>query len=156
MLTARMTVEKVQIKCPAKPITHAFLQFIDIDEREKYIRSANRQNCEARGRIIRITPAMDAEERYQQKRLGYIKLSLNEMHGISLKKVFSNRELKHVSIQGFIMYQLVASTLSSRGRRARNQGENETTSCLGHTTQTASKEGALTTMYSKMPGKQAT
>ena len=65
ILTAGMTIEKVQIKCPAKPITHAFLQFIDVDERDKYIRSANRQTCEARGRIIRITPAMDAEERYQ-------------------------------------------------------------------------------------------
>ena len=105
MLTAGMTIEKVQIKCPAKPITHAFLQFIDVDERDNYIRSANRQTCEARGRIIRITPAMDAEERYQQKRLGYIKLSLNEMHGILFKKVFINRELKHVSIQGFIKYQ---------------------------------------------------
>ena len=48
---------------------------------------------------------MDAEQRYQQKRLGYIKLSLNEMHGIPFKKVFINRELKHVSIQGFIKYQ---------------------------------------------------
>ena len=31
-LTAGMTIEKVQIKCPAKPITHAFLQFIEISK----------------------------------------------------------------------------------------------------------------------------
>ena len=119
---------------------------IDVDEKEKYIRSANRQNCEARGRIIRITPAMDAEERYQQKRLGYIKLSLNEMHGIPFRQVFINRvdtrfhqvprlraESRRTQTIGW--QKLVASTLSSRGTRARNQGENETTSSLGHTTQ---------------------
>ena len=152
IVTAGMTAEKVQIKCPEKPITHAFLQFIDVDEREKYIRSANRQNFEARGRIIRITPAMNAEERYQQKRMGYIKLSLNEMHGTPFKKVFINRvdtrfhqvprlraESRRTQTIGW--QKLVASTLSSRGTRARNQSENETTSSSGHTTQTATEEG---------------
>ena len=37
------------MKCPAEPITHAFLQFTDVDERDKYIRSANQQRNEARG-----------------------------------------------------------------------------------------------------------
>ena len=34
-----------EFRCPAKPITHAFLQFIDIDERDKYIRSAIYRGC---------------------------------------------------------------------------------------------------------------
>ena len=95
---------------------------------------------------------MDAEERYQQKRLGYIKLSLNEMHGIPFKQVFINRvdtrfhqvprlrtESRRTQTIGW--QKLVASTLSSRGTRSRNQIENETTSSSGHTTQTATEEG---------------
>ena len=46
-------------------------------------RSANRQKCEAEGREIRFIRVMDAEERYLQKRLGFIKLSLNEVHEIT-------------------------------------------------------------------------
>ena len=36
-----MSTEQIQIKCLAKPITHAFLQFTDNDERDKFVRSAN-------------------------------------------------------------------------------------------------------------------
>ena len=38
-----MSKERIQIKCPAKPITHAFLQFTDSEARDRYIRSANLQ-----------------------------------------------------------------------------------------------------------------
>ena len=41
---------KIEIKCPAKPITHAFLQFTDNDERDKFVRSANILKKEMRGR----------------------------------------------------------------------------------------------------------
>ena len=34
IITIGMSTEQILIKCPAKPITHAFLQFIDNDERE--------------------------------------------------------------------------------------------------------------------------
>ena len=34
-------MEKIQVKYPAKPITHTFLQFTDSDERDKYVRSVN-------------------------------------------------------------------------------------------------------------------
>ena len=61
-----MSTDQIQIKCPAKPITHAFLQFTDNDERDKFVRSANMLK-ELRGRKIRISPAMDAEERFHQK-----------------------------------------------------------------------------------------
>ena len=68
-----MSTDQILIKCPAKPITHAFLQFTDTDERDKFVRSANIFKKELRGRKIRISPAMDAEERFHQKRLGYFK-----------------------------------------------------------------------------------
>ena len=69
MTRLNMSTEKVQNKCPAKPITHAFIQFVDSDERDKYIRSANMLKSELNGRKIRISPAMDAEDRHHSKRL---------------------------------------------------------------------------------------
>ena len=62
-----MSKERIQIKCPAKPITHAFLQFTDSEERDKYIRSANMPKLELRERIIKTSLAMDADGRFRQK-----------------------------------------------------------------------------------------
>ena len=45
IVEAGMSKERIQIKCPAKPITHAFLQFT-VSEGDKYIRSANMQTRE--------------------------------------------------------------------------------------------------------------
>ena len=49
------SMEQIQIKFPVKPITHAFLQLTDNDERDKFVRSANILKKELRGRKIRIT-----------------------------------------------------------------------------------------------------
>ena len=54
VITIGMSTEQIQIKCPAKPITHAFLQCTDNDERDKIVRSANMLKKELRGRKIRI------------------------------------------------------------------------------------------------------
>ena len=54
LTTIRMSTDQIQIKCPAKPITHAFLQFTDNDERDKFVRSENILKKELRGRKIRI------------------------------------------------------------------------------------------------------
>ena len=77
LITIGMSMEQIQVKCPAKPITHAFMQFIDNDERDKFVRSANILKKELRGRKIRISPAMDAEERFHQKRLGHLKCCIH-------------------------------------------------------------------------------
>ena len=112
-------------------------------------------------RVGVMTLAVDAEERYQQKR----------MHGISFVKVDINRELRHVSIQGggrdhnmcswdTLVHQvqthraeksksswtigcqkLIWTTVGSRRTRARNQGETTTVSGLGYTTRNAAEEG---------------
>ena len=66
--TIGMSMDQIQIKCPAKPTTHTFLQFTDNGVREKFVRSANILKKELRGRRIRISPAIDAEERFHQKR----------------------------------------------------------------------------------------
>ena len=62
-----MTIENARIECPAKPITHAFIHFKNDDERNKYISSANMFRKELRGRKLKITRSMDAEERFHQK-----------------------------------------------------------------------------------------
>ena len=69
----RMTMENGRIGRPAKPITHGFIHFKNDDERNKYIRSANMLRNELRGRKLKITRSMDAQERFHQKRMGYVK-----------------------------------------------------------------------------------
>ena len=59
-----------RIECTATPNTHAFIHFKNDDERNKYIRSANMLKKELRGRKLKITRSMDAEERFHQKRMG--------------------------------------------------------------------------------------
>ena len=61
---------EILIKCPANPITHAFLEFEDSDQRDNYVRSANMQKLELNGRKIKISLAMDVTERFHRKRVG--------------------------------------------------------------------------------------
>ena len=69
------------MKCPAKPITHAFTHFSDNDEMVKYVRSANMSKKEVRGRKTRILPAMDAEERLHNIPLPSISMNKIEYQG---------------------------------------------------------------------------
>ena len=68
-----MSIENARIECPAKPITHAFTYFKNGDGRNKYVRSANMLRKELRGREIKTSQSMDAEGRFHQKRMGYVK-----------------------------------------------------------------------------------
>ena len=53
---AGMSLERVQIKCPAKPITHAFLQFTDSDERQIHqISESTKKNGNKRTKHTDIT-----------------------------------------------------------------------------------------------------
>ena len=54
-----MDFGSVKLVCPATPITHAFIYFVNDNERNKFIRSANMLKRELRGRKIRITRSMD-------------------------------------------------------------------------------------------------
>ena len=51
---------------------------------------------------------MVAEERFQHKRLGYIKYTLSEKHEIPLAKISLNRATKHVSIRGDMVVRTCA------------------------------------------------
>ena len=83
--------ENVKIKCPAKLITYAFIDFNDNHERNKYVRSANMLRKVLRWRKFKISQSMDADERFHQKRLGYIKCCIHTRHGISLASMSMNR-----------------------------------------------------------------
>ena len=96
-------------ECPAKPITHEFLQFTDSDKRDKYVRSANMFKNERRGRKMRISPAMDAEERLHQKRLGYIKCCIHTRYNVPLVQIKLNRMTRHVSVDGQVVIRTCAN-----------------------------------------------
>ena len=101
-----MDFGSVKFACLAKPITHAFIYFANDNERNKFIRSANMLKKELRGRKIRITRSMEAEERFCNKRLGYIKSSIHKKHGVPLEQISLNWNTKHVSVKG----QMVVKT----------------------------------------------
>ena len=64
-----MTVENARNECPAKPITCAFIHFKNDEERNKFVRSANMLKKELRGRKLKISRSMDADERFHQTRI---------------------------------------------------------------------------------------
>ena len=73
-----MDFGSVKLVCLAKPITHAFIYFAIDNERNKFIRSANMLKREFRGRKIRVTRSMEAEERFYNKRMGYVKSRIHK------------------------------------------------------------------------------
>ena len=98
-----MDFGSARIECPAKPITHAFIHFAIDGERNQFIRSANVLTTELRGRKIRITRSMEAEERFYNKRMGYVKCCIHTRHSILLSLISLNWTAKHVSVKGQIV-----------------------------------------------------
>ena len=64
--TIGMSTDQIQINCPAKPITHAFLQFTDNDDRDKFVRSANTLKTES-SRIVGIRRRMKGYDYVQSR-----------------------------------------------------------------------------------------
>ena len=77
-------------------------------ERDKFIRSANMLK-KLRGRKEKITRSMDAEERFHNKRMGYVKYCIHTRHNIPLSLISLNWTSKHVSVKG----QIVVKTCQS-------------------------------------------
>ena len=98
-----MDIGNARIECTAKPITHAFIHFKNDGERNKFIRSANMVKKELRGRKIKITRSMDAEERFHKKRMGYVKYYVPMKHNVPLESINTNWTMKYVSINGQIV-----------------------------------------------------
>ena len=104
-----MDIGNARIECTAKPITHAFIHFKNDGERNKFIRSANMLKKELRGRKIKITRSMDAEERFLKKRMGYVKYYISMKHNVPLESINTNWTMKYVSINGQIVVKTVQS-----------------------------------------------
>ena len=98
-----MDFGSARLVCPARPITHAFIYFANDDERNKFIRSANMLKREVRGRKIRITRSMEAEKRFYNKRMGYVKCCIHQRHGVPLYRISLNWVAKHVTVKGQIV-----------------------------------------------------
>ena len=81
-----MSTENAKIECPAKLVTRAFIYFNDNNERNKYVRSGNMLRKELRGRKIKISRSMDAEERFH--------------HGTPLNSISLNWLSKYGSVNG--------------------------------------------------------
>ena len=104
-----MDFGSARIECSATPITHAFIHFMNDGDRNKFIRSANMLKKELRGRKIKITRSMDAEERFHNKRMGYVKYWIHTKLNIPLSLISLNWTSKHVSVKG----QIVVKTCQS-------------------------------------------
>ena len=140
------------------PITHAFIEFKERRIRDRFVRSANMRKYVLEGGVIRISQALTAEERFDKKRLGYVKYMINKNTKISLHNIHMDLEKKSITVygqlaakierNGYLQYythgdvedevrnlmdkwltkKLVTSTVSSRKRGMQRRINQETTS----------------------------
>ena len=61
--------EEHLVDYPAIPITHVFVEFNDTRIRDRFVRSASMRRYEQDERTIRISQALEPEERFEKKRL---------------------------------------------------------------------------------------
>ena len=114
-----MMMENVRNECFARPITHAFIYFKNDEERDKFVRSANMLKKELRGRKSKISRSIDADERFHQKRMAYVKYCIHEKQNIPLDSITTNWTLKHISVKG----QIVVRTLKPTETPAKEAAE---------------------------------
>ena len=55
--------------------------------RDRHVRSASMRKVELNGRTIKKSAALDVEERFHRKRLGYMKCVLHKNKGIALHHI---------------------------------------------------------------------
>ena len=104
-----MDFGNARTECTAKPITHAFIHFVNDGERNKFIWSANMLKKELRGRKIKITRSMDAEERFHNKRMVYVKYCIHMRYNIPLSLISLNWTSEYVSVKGQILVKTCQS-----------------------------------------------
>ena len=88
------------IDYPAIPITHAFIEFKERRIRDKFVRSANMREYKLEGDAIRISQALTAEERFDKKRLGYVKFVINKNTKTGLHNIHMDLEKKSITVYG--------------------------------------------------------
>ena len=128
---AGMSLERVHIKCPAKPITQAFLQFSDSDERQIHHISESTKNGNKRTKHTDITSHGRGREIPAEK------TGIHQVHTQqgNETRVNSRRRSGQNMCQWISQVQEVSrhrarSTVSSRMMRQQGQSENKTMSSL--------------------------
>ena len=72
--------------------------------------------------MLKTARSMDAEERFHQKRMVYVKYCIHVKHNIPLDSTTSNWTLKHVSVKGQIVVKTCQSgTLSTSNTKTSKQ-----------------------------------
>ena len=72
--------EEHLVDYPAIPITHVFVEFEDTRIRDRFVRSANMRRYELDERTIKISRALEPEERFEKKRLGLHQVCHQQKH----------------------------------------------------------------------------
>ena len=85
---------------PAVPITHAFIEVKETRIRDRFVRSSNMRKYVLEGGTIRISQALSAEEKFDKKRLGYVKYAINKITGITLHNLHIDLEKKSITVHG--------------------------------------------------------
>ena len=94
---------------PAIPITHAFIEFKERRIRDKFVRSANMRKYVLEGGAIRISQALTAEERFDKKRLGYVKFVINKNTNTELHNIHMDLEKKSITVYGQLAVKIEKS-----------------------------------------------
>ena len=84
-----------------------FIHFKNDGERNKFIRSANMLKKELRG--MKITRSMDAEERFHNSRMRYVKYCIHMKYNVPLESITTNWTMNFVSIKDQIVVETVQS-----------------------------------------------
>ena len=92
--------EEYTVDFPAIPITHAFVEFQDTRTRDRFVRSANMRKYELDGRRNKMSQALEPDERFDRKRLGYVKFVLNKDKGYELHWIKMNHQRKTITVNG--------------------------------------------------------
>ena len=92
--------DELTVDFPAIPITHAFVEFQDTKTRDRFVRSANMRRYELDGRRIKIPPALEPDERFDRKSLGYVKCVLHKEKGFALHWIHMNLQRKALRSTG--------------------------------------------------------
>ena len=92
--------EEHMVDYPAIPITHVFVEFEDTRIRDRFVISANMRTYELDERVIKISQALEPDERFEKKRLGYIKYAINKSTGIELHWIKLNLTKRSISVHG--------------------------------------------------------
>ena len=103
--------EEHVVDYPAIPITHVFVEFGDTRTRDRFVRSANMRKYELNRKRIKISPALESDEKFDRKRLGYLKCVLHKEKGFALHWIKMNLQRKTITVNGQTVAMIDASGL---------------------------------------------